>query len=148
MITTYDLQPRDAKRAERLSQNVNTLEIIEASRALTDTQATALDLYARGFNVLPVMRHDKKPFILEPFFTSRLHHCGEACHHKGKDDITDLFTRKNIGVMTGRTSGNLLGIDCDTHESFIKMGTDLTAHAIPFWARGSHNGGAYFVRLI
>ena len=124
------------------------IQFIEASPVLTDTQATALDLYARGFNVIPLQYHKKKAFRLSPFFTSRLHHCGDECRHAGRENITELFTRHNIGVITGRTSGNLLAIDCDTHEAFRKMGDELTARTIPFWAITSHRGGAYLLRVI
>lgn len=114
---------------------------------LTDVQATAIDLYQRGFNVVPLMRHEKKPYILEPFFTSRLHHCDSNCRHKGKDDIAELFTRNNVGVITGRTSGNLLDIDCDSQEAFAKIGQQLAARNLPFWAIATYSGGRYLLRI-
>jgi predicted transcriptional regulator len=114
----------------------------------SDTQATAIDLYERGLNVIPLRRHSKIGFILRPFFTARLHHCGAACNHPGRDDITDLFARRNIGIMTGRTSGNLLAIDCDSPAAFDVIGKELTARAIPFWAITGSRGGAYLLRLI
>jgi hypothetical protein len=119
-----------------------------ATPELTDTQSTALDLYVRGFNVLPLKHHLKEPYILEPFFTSRLHHCNTACHHKGRDTITELFRRKNIGIMTGKTSGNLLAIDCDSHAAFDEIGKELKARNLPFWAIAGHRGGAYLLRVI
>lgn len=121
---------------------------IEIAHAYSDVQLTALDLYERGFNVIPLKRHEKKPFILAPYFTARLHHCGPACKHKGQEDITELFQRHNIGVMTGRTSGNLLVLDCDSQESFKRIGQELSARAIPFWAITGSRGGAYLLRLI
>jgi bifunctional DNA primase/polymerase-like protein/primase-like protein len=119
-----------------------------ASPALTDTQLTALDLYSRGLNVIPLKHYKKKPYILAPFFTARLHHCGMACHHKGHDDISELFRRKNIGIITGRTSGNLLAIDCDSQPAFAQMRHELTARKLPFWAISGHRGGAYLLRVI
>lgn len=121
---------------------------IEIAHAYSDVQLTALDLYQRGFNVIPLKRHEKKPFILAPYFTARLHHCGATCKHKGLDDITPLFERHNIGVVMGRTSGNLLALDCDSQESFRRIGQELTARAIPFWAITGSRGGAYLLRLI
>jgi predicted transcriptional regulator len=116
--------------------------------ALTDAQATAIDLYARGFNVIPLRKPGKKPYILKPFFTSRLHHCSATCHHKGRHDIADLFSRNNIGVVLGRTSGNLIDIDCDSAESFNRVGDELTGRNLPFWAIESARGGGYLLRLI
>jgi predicted transcriptional regulator len=125
-----------------------TLTQFDAGQSLTDIQLTAIDLYERGFNVLPLKYGEKKPYLLKPFFTSRLHHCSILCHHKGHDDISELFKRKNIGVMMGRTSGNLLAIDCDSHVSFEKIGKELTARKLPFWAITGNRGGAYLLRVI
>ena len=115
---------------------------------LSDIQLTALDLYERGFNVIPLRPHEKIPYKLAPFFYSRLHHCGALCHHAGVDDITELFSRKNLGIMTGRTSGNLLALDCDSHEAFDNMGRDLAARGLNYWAITGHRGGAYLLRII
>lgn len=121
---------------------------IEIAHAYSDVQLTALDLYERGFNVIPLQRHEKKPFVLASYFTARLHHCGATCKHKGIDDITSLFERKNIGVVMGRTSGNLLALDCDSQQSFKQIGRELTARAIPFWAITGARGGACLLRIL
>jgi predicted transcriptional regulator len=131
-------------------------DVIQSQRAttgatthvLTDTQLTALDLYTRGLNVIPLRYGKKKPYILEPFFTARLHHCGPACQHKGQNDIAELFRHTNIGIMTGRTSGNLIAIDCDSQVAFRKIGLELTARNLPFWAVSGHRGGAYLLRVV
>lgn len=121
---------------------------IEIAHAYSDVQSTALDLYERGLNVIPLQRHKKKPFILAPFFTARLHHCNAECRHAGIDDITELFTRRNIGLVMGRTSGNLFALDCDSQQSFKQIGQELIKRAIPFWAITGNRGGAYLLRLI
>jgi predicted transcriptional regulator len=132
-----------------ITGQVATRKTSESEKRLTDTQLTALDLYERGFNVIPLKRHQKLPFVLKPLYTSRLHHCGPACNHrKGKDAITEMFRRKNIGVVVGRTSGNLVDLDCDTREAFLKMGEELTSRNIPFWAYTSSRGGHYFIRVL
>ncbi|NWG33528.1 MAG: bifunctional DNA primase/polymerase [Chloroflexi bacterium] len=134
--------------------NANELQLQEmvrletSPRVLSDVQQTALDLYERGFNVIPLKRHEKKPFILKPYFTARLHHCDVTCKHKGQEDITELFKRHNIGVIMGRTSGNLLALDCDSQQSFKQIGQELTARAIPFWAITGSRGGAYLLRIL
>jgi predicted transcriptional regulator len=124
-----------------------SIEIPESKKQLTDIQLTAVDLYQRGLNVIPVERGSKEAFILKPFWASRLHHCGPHCHHAGRNDITELFSRTNIGVIVGRTSGNLIAIDCDSTKAFKKIGKELTKRGIPFWAITSYRGGSYLLRV-
>lgn len=122
--------------------------------ALTETQATAQDLYERGFNVFPLptahdwlLRKDDKgnvtkhpyPVRMQKVYASRLYF---------DNSFIELFNRSNIGVMCGRTSNNLVAIDCDSQKSFDYVGKELTARAIPFWCITSHRGGAYLLRLI
>ncbi len=119
----------------------------------TDIQATARDLYERGFNVFPLptandwlLRAEKGNVTKHPYpvkmqrvYASRLHF---------DNNFIELFDRSNIGVMCGRTSGNLVAIDCDSPKSFEYVGMELTARALPFWAITSHRGGAYLLRLM
>src|SRR6266540_5968232 len=119
----------------------------------TDMQSTAIDLYERGFNVFPlptardwVLRAEdgnvtKHPYPIrtQKVFASRLHF---------DPSFIELFERSNIGVMCGRTSGNLVAIDCDSQTAFAQIGRELTARATPCWAITSHRGGAYLVRLL
>ncbi|MCZ2290002.1 MAG: bifunctional DNA primase/polymerase [Anaerolineales bacterium] len=139
---------------------------------LSGIQATAVDLYQRRFNVMPLpSAHDwqaifqadlrsgkkspddkpsKEPYIVRPFFTARLHYrqnCTCKLCANGADLVT-LFERSNLAVMTGRTSGNLLAVDCDSQSAFGFIGKELTARGLPFWAITSHRGGAYLMRLI
>lgn len=121
--------------------------------ALTDTQTTAQDLYERGFNVFPlptahewILRADNGnvtkhpyPVRMQKVYASRLYF---------DNSFIELFERSNIGVMCGRTSNNLVAIDCDSQMSFDYVGKELTARAIPFWCITSHRGGAYLLRLI
>ena len=129
------------------TNQVASIGVPEQTRQLSDTQLTALDLYERGFNTFPLKPYQKKPFILKPLYTSRLHHCTPACNHRGKFDITEMFRRKNIGVVLGKTSGNLIAIDCDSPLAFEKMGQELTARNLLFWAISGHRGGAYLLRV-
>lgn len=134
-------------------------EILPAEPTKTDIQETAIDLYSRGFNVIPLRRGTKKAFILSPFFTSRLHHCildkfnnpltcTGALSHAGRNDISELFRHNNIGVIAGRTSGNLVAIDCDSNTAFKDIRHELTSRALPFWAISGHKGGACLMRII
>lgn len=136
------------KRADELKGE--PLTFIEAPQVLTDTQETALDLYRRGFNVIPIRYKEKKPYVLKPLFTARLHDCEilGTCKHKGIDSIAGLFVHTNIGLIVGRTSGNLFAIDCESPAAFREKGNELTQRMIPFWAYTSARGGVYLCRVI
>jgi hypothetical protein len=136
-----------------IHQNLNTtkyepfVHFIEApAPELSEIQSTAIDLHSRGLNIAPVMKHSKKPFVLEPLFHTRLHHCTDLCRHRGSFNVAELFTRRNIGLMTGKTSGNLFDIDCDSQEAFTRIGEELSARGILFWAVSTASGGRYLLR--
>ncbi len=142
----------------------------EIFEPLTSIQLAALDLYRRGLNVLPLPRPyevrawaarepenrdalSKPPFILRPFFTSRLHLCSFECERHGcklppSMRFTALFETSNVGVMTGRTSGNLIAIDCDSPAAFSQIGKELTRRALSAWCYTTHRGGVYLMRVI
>jgi hypothetical protein len=137
--------------------------VIVRQQSMTAIQSTAVDLYRRGLNVFPLPSawewrarpefekdpNKKPPYLLQPLYFSRLHYCGLECHHlPERERFTALFERANIGVMVGRTSGNLIGIDCDSQTAFETIGGELTRRGLPFWAIGSHRGGVYFLRIL
>jgi hypothetical protein len=137
--------------------------VIVSQQSMTAIQSTAVDLYRRGLNVFPLPSawewrarpefekdpNKKPPYLLQPLYFSRLHFCGLECYHlPERERFTALFERANIGVMVGRTSGNLVGIDCDSHTAFETVGCELTRRALHFWGIGSHRGGAYFLRIL
>ncbi|HLO30687.1 MAG TPA: bifunctional DNA primase/polymerase [Anaerolineales bacterium] len=121
-------------------------------QARTDIQLSAIDLYERGLNVFPlptardwILRADKNkptkhpyPVRMQKVYASRLYL---------DNTFIELFDHANIGVMCGRTSGNLIAIDCDSPKAFEYIGKELTIRSIPFWAIISHRGGAYLLRL-
>lgn len=130
--------------------------------------AQAQDLYRRGWNVIPLPRSrdwqernpkdkpgQKTPFLLEPFFLRRLHNCGDSlCRHVKTDyeRFERLFFQPftgeplNIGVVLGRTSGNLLQIDCETVESLYRLKAELHERGLSFWGTLSARGGSFFLR--
>lgn len=150
----------DTRTARKIQPQQNPTElytrhaeqITAATAAPNDTQLTAVDLYTRGLNVFPIKPQDKLPYLTKRagLFYNRLHHCTAACNHGGpRHDITELFNRRdNLAVMTGRTSGNLIAIDCDSRAAFDVIGKELTARALPFWAIIGRRGGAYLLRVI
>ena len=129
----------------------------------------------RGLNVLPVIRPDKLeilqridkkydpkskiPYILRPFFYSRLHICDESCNvtmRAGKPDcpgshpdldIESLFYQANLGLMLGSTSKNLVCIDCDDEPGFERVQQEFNHRGLPFWGFHSSRGGNLLVRV-
>ena len=155
-----------------------TLTVATITANLSDTQKAARDLYERGLNVIPLPTvyewrarpefekdpNKKPPYLVHPFYYTRLHLCAPECNHvtyrkakgqtirgtnlKAHEYFDALFERANIGVMMGRTSGNLLAIDCDSQKAFQDMRAELERRKIPYWAISSHRGGAYLLRVI
>jgi len=127
-----------------------------ASEPLTGTQKRAIDLHKRGFNAFPIPHAKKEPFegtSIKRLYNSRLHLCGdgvEPCRHgRSVPTFASLFYgRKNTAVMCGKTSGNLLGVDCDSQSAYETIGKELDALALPYWAFTSHRGGCYLLRVI
>lgn len=127
--------------------------VARASEPLTKTQSRAVDLYKRGFNVFPLPYGSKEPFkntSLKRLYNSRLHLCVESCRHSNRvPTFESLFTgQKNFAVMCGKTSGNLLAVDCDAQVAYETIGKDLDALGLPYWAFTSHRGGCYLLRIV
>jgi hypothetical protein len=136
---------------------------------------TAVALYDLGINVIPVIHPRdlqilsvyypnrftstaKHPYLLEPFFYSRLHLCGKYCQMEedrtGKKceeknenlSFHSLFSHSNLGVMLGRTSGNLTHVDCDDHKQFVKICNEFKDRNISFLGYTSGRGGGLLFR--
>lgn len=139
---------------------------MSARAEVTRTQSRAIDLHKRGFNVFPLPYGSKEPFERTPLkrlYNSRLHLCGdgvEPCRHgtgqnkrtgkrgAGVPTFASLFMgQKNFAVMCGKTSRNLLAVDCDTQAAYDVIGKQLDALALPYWAFTSHRGGCYLLRI-
>lgn len=132
--------------------------------------SSAMDLYYRGLNVFPVLRPetirklaqlyphayssgDKRPYVLQPLFTSRMHLCDEFCvdrenrtHRKCPGtkpgiNFRDLFQGSNLGVMMGRTSENLVCVDCDSEIAFLDVYRKFINRKLDFWAYQTSRGG-------
>lgn len=126
--------------------------VARASEPLTQNQSRAIDFHKRGFNVFPLPYGSKEPFegtSLKRLYNSRLHLCVESCRHgKHVPTFASLFTgQKNFAVMCGKTSGNLLAVDCDTHAAYEDIGGRLDVLGLPYWAFTSHRGGCYLLRV-
>jgi transcription initiation factor IIE alpha subunit len=100
--------------------------------------AQVMELYKNGVNVFPIKPRSKHPFILKPLFYARmLLPAGLS-----------LFDGANAAVMLGRTSRNLLALDCDTREAFEQVLQELDKRSILYWAYTSARGGGVLLRLL
>jgi hypothetical protein len=174
VTSPYDLE----YRVVVAPKHKNILQDILMQDRRTEVQKAAVDYYTRGLNVFPVPQKeeieawavekpkkpekrdkgDKPPYLLNEFFTSRMHLCQNDCveHERlfgvpckeGDRCFYRLFENANIGCMTGKTSGNLLCIDCDSHTAFIEMEKELDKRNIPYWKLSSHRGGGFLIRIL
>jgi len=53
----------------------------------------------------------------------------------------------NIAVMLGRTSGNLVCVDCDSEQAFDKILDEFSSRGLNFWAFTTSRGGNLLFRL-
>ncbi len=102
-----------------------------------DSIREALDLYDASLNVFPVIRASKEPYGSHSILTTtRLH----------RPSLPALVRGSNIAVMTGRLSGNLFVLDCDSEGSFQRIGHGLATLSIAAWPRNGVDGGQYWLR--
>ncbi len=166
IINELDRDQHGSSHAPRkILQNADTITNLElhtpsllmhGNQILTNLQECAIDLYKRGFNVFPMPYGSKVPYAntsLSRLYNSRLHLCGNyltPCRHDASaPTFASLFVgRQNIAIMCGKTSGNLLGIDCDTYLAYELIGKELDAHGLPYWTFTSNRGGCYLLRII
>ena len=136
----------------------------------------AMDLYKRGFNVFPIPNPkvimaladrypgkyestSKMPYILQPLFYSRMHLCGWWCKQETKrtgnncpilgkpHQFEYLFGSSNLAVMLGRTSGNLVCVDCDNTKAYEECNKIFVDLNLPFWEYKTSRGGNILFRL-
>lgn len=107
---------------------------------LSYIQETAMNLYTLGFNVFPVPYGKKAGWPWRMLQYTRLN----------PEDIYPLFRdRCNLAVMTGRTSGNLFVVDCETKATFEAHLQMLKEAHIPIFAvrsGGGRGGGHLYLR--
>lgn len=108
--------------------------------------------------------YSKPPYKLEVVFNNRLHMCDEKCQEllQTKDRyclpkhalFENLFCdyrtghQSNLAVMLGRTSGNLVVLDCDSMCAFETVLNIIEKEGISHWAYKSFRGGGILLRII
>ena len=93
-------------------------------------------LFDAGLNVFPVVKGGKEPYGPHGILTTtRLH----------RPSLAGLVTDSNLAVMTGRLSGGLFVLDCDSWETFQRVGEQLAARGIRTWIRSGTDGGQYWL---
>lgn len=117
---------------------------LEVPRTETPTQQIARQLHEMGINVFPLLYGEKKPcYPWSRLQYSRLHPTHPIF------GLHNVFGgRCNIGVLAGRTSGNLFFLDLDSEPVFehhIKM---CKEKGIPLFSTKSSRGGHLWFRAI
>jgi len=149
---------------------------VSNSNPYSAVQHAAINLYKLGFNVLPVCPpklvaslsklfpekyspSDKLPYILKPLLHSRMHYCGPLCSERESRtgnrcrgsqsdiDFLHLFENANIGSILGKTSGNLVCLDCDTSVAFKEAIYGFQSRGLGYWAYETSRGGNILFRL-
>ena len=97
----------------------------------------AQELHALGLNVLPQPIGLKGGGRWKGLQFTRLR----------LEDLPAVFAgRCNVAVMTGRTSGGLFVLDCETPEVFEDVRGALAQKGIPLWAVTTARGGHIYLR--
>jgi hypothetical protein len=132
--TTISLWERQADKAAR-----RQIQIAHA----TPVQTAARELYDLECNVLPQLLKQKGGLPWQGLRAVRLpDHLLELC-----------FTAPavNIALMFGRTSRNLIGVDCETAEAYERTWREFERRGLPIWAYrsgGTKGGGTFLVRIL
>lgn len=130
----------------------------EVLEPLTAIQAAAGDLYDRGLNVFPVpgprevlAMHQAKPdMIPDPLKKPSYGHKFLFTSRMLRDvNFYSLFRTANLACMLGRTSGNLIQVDCDSAAALETILHELHERRLPSdWAYLSHDGrGSILLRV-
>lgn len=107
------------------------------------THQTARTLYDLGLNVLPQPAARKGGYPWRQLLTTRL---SRNAHLPFKFD--DLFAGEpNLAIMCGRTSGNLMVIDCESDEAYQQHLTALSERGIPRFSVRTARGGHIYLRI-
>lgn len=115
-------------------------EVMDAS------QLAALDLYALGFNVFPLVRgtKDKHYSAWKRLQTTRL--IDPTRGAVAREQFKVIFKNANVAVVTGRTSHNLAVLDCETLEALELHRAQFERRGFAVWiVRTARGGHLYFL---
>lgn len=119
----------------------DVLTVTTVTPALASTGQTALEaaqeLHALGLNVLPMPIGAKAGYAWTPVRHTRLLAA----------DLPAVFEgRCNVAVLTGRASGNLFVLDCESEPAFERALLAMRRRGIPLWAVTTARGGHIYLR--
>lgn len=118
----------------------NPLENAPVRFSISAIQDAALELYELGLNIFPVPFAEKGGWPWKQFQYIRLH----------PNLLIPAFEdRCNLATMAGKTSNNLLILDCESEAVFKQQGELLRRTGIAIWSTRSgstKNGGHYYLR--
>ncbi len=153
MIQTFPPQSKTIPpRAARLNVETrpHTLEAPHLSAAqfevIDNSQLAALDLYRVGFNVFPLVRgtKDKHYSAWKRLQTTRL--ADPTGGAVAREQFKSIFKNANVAIMTGRTSRNLVVLDCETLEALELHRAQFERRGFAVWiVRTARGGHLYFL---
>lgn len=129
--------PRE-KRQSELSLAVALFRAQEAP-IVSPVLANALWWHDRGVSVLPLPYGEKKP----------TYRWGQLAYTRlQRDHVIELFPpRTNLAAITGRVSGNLAVIDCDTNAAWRHFYQRCLDQGLPVLVTRTSRGGHFLFRL-
>jgi hypothetical protein len=134
---------RQAILSNNLENQVNSTVSDTFGSSYTPAQLQARELYDLGFNVFPQPFGKKFGLPWKQLQYTRLDatdtRYGVEALHQGKC---------NIAIMCGRTSGNLLVIDCETQDALNHHIAEAKARSIPLWVVETARGGHIYLTCI
>lgn len=153
MIASFTPKPTPPRAARSLVET-RTLEAphpgtgFDAAHyeVIDHSQLAALELYALGFNVFPLVRGTKDTHYSawKRLQTTRLTDpTGGAV---AREQFKSIFKNANVAVMTGRTSRNLAVLDCETLEALELHRAQFERRGFAVWiVRSARGGHLYFL---
>lgn len=147
IISDNQIQGNLALQPDQIGTQADQLQQMLASVPVSVQKA--LELSRQGFNVMPLPYGQKTP---QGYSWGRWSFTPVTVditdtRHPAFLEYHDAFAgRVNYAIICGRTSGNLIVLDCDNRLLFDQYCDTLTARDIPIYAVMSHKGGHIYLR--
>lgn len=144
---TKTIPPRAARPTETRVRTLEAPRTLAAQyEVIDDSQIAALDLYALGFNVFPLVRgtKDKHFAMWKRVQTTRLSDPTRSA--VAREKFKAIFKNANVAILTGRTSRKLAVLDCETLEALELQRAQFAQRGfVPWIVRTARGGHLYFL---